>query len=89
LTGCYVYILEGMLGNEPRYYVGVTNDLDRRMQEHLSGKRGYTKRLKNLELRAYTSFNNKSWAMKVEYKVKHMSRADKLELIECWGFGTL
>ena len=77
----FVYILASKRNGT--LYVGVTNDLERRIAEHKSGKiEGFTKR-HNIHLLVYsTSFDNPNDAITNEKRLKRWRRAWKLKLIE-------
>jgi len=63
-------------------YCGYTNDLKKRIKTHNSGKGAkYTKTRLPVSLMFSKEFDSKSAAMKFEYKVKQMSRDQKLKLI--------
>ena len=73
----FVYILECQDGS---FYTGVTNDVDKRMNAHATGKGSkyvYKKGFKKL-LQAI-SCKNKSDACKCEYAIKQLPRNEKLE----------
>ncbi|NLP30172.1 MAG: GIY-YIG nuclease family protein [Clostridiales bacterium] len=75
----YVYILQC---NDGSLYTGWTTDLDRRIEEHNSGKGSkYTRGRLPVKLVHYEVFDNKSEAMKREYKIKKLSHLDKVKLI--------
>ncbi|MDP4143497.1 MAG: GIY-YIG nuclease family protein [Bacillota bacterium] len=75
----YVYILYCADGS---LYTGYTNDLDKRIAVHNSGKGAkYTRGRLPVELAYYEEFQCKSDAMKREYNIKKMSRQSKLRLI--------
>ena len=75
----YVYIL----GNErPTLYIGVTDDLIRRINEHKEGLvEGFTKEYKLKKLLYFEVFNSVETAINREKQVKHWNREWKLELI--------
>lgn len=77
----FVYILKCGDGS---YYVGVTNDLERRLQEHNSGmdKRAYTYRKTPVTLMFYEIFHDANQAIEFEKQVKGWSRKKKEALIE-------
>jgi putative endonuclease len=60
-----VYILKGT-----RYYVGSTNDLVRRLQEHASGETHTTKRIGQWELLKFFACENIRDAQKLERQIK-------------------
>ena len=75
----YVYLLKCI---DNTLYCGATNNLDKRIDTHNAGKGAkYTKgRLPVVLLKAW-EFNTKNEALKFEYKVKQLSRQEKLNLI--------
>ncbi|MCA9802720.1 MAG: GIY-YIG nuclease family protein [Cyanobacteria bacterium HKST-UBA02] len=65
------------------FYTGWTNDLDGRMKAHNLGKGArYTRSRLPVELVYSRSFPTRSQAMSHEYRLKQMSRAEKVRLIE-------
>lgn len=76
----YVYILKCSDGN---YYTGITNDLERRFNEHQEGihPESYTFDRRPLELLYYETFTNYSYAIEWEKKIKRWSRKKKEALI--------
>lgn len=76
----YVYILKCADGS---FYVGVTNNIDKRVNEHQSGKhRGsYTYSRLPVELVFCESFTDPESAFKFETRIKKWSKAKKLALI--------
>jgi putative endonuclease len=80
MVGGYVYILT----NRPNgiLYVGVTNDLVRRVFEHRSGfVDGFTKRYGLKRLVYFEKFEHIRDAIQREHNIKHWSRAWKVRLI--------
>lgn len=76
----YVYILR--CGDES-LYTGWTNNLEKRIKAHSSGKGAkYTKARLPVELVYHEEFEDKISAMKREYEIKQLRRKEKLELIE-------
>jgi len=68
----YVYILRSV--NEPvRHYVGVTTDLDRRLDEHNSGRPIHTNKFKPWELSVSIGFADAVKAHNVEQYLKSNS----------------
>ena len=53
----HVYILES-LGSPIRHYVGTTNDVERRLEEHNAGESPHTSRYKPWRLQVTISFEN-------------------------------
>ena len=75
----FVYIV--VCKNE-ELYTGYTNDIDKRVETHNSGKGAkYTKTILPVKLVYSEQFENKSEALKREYKIKSLSRIEKLKLI--------
>ena len=73
----YVYLLQCLDGS---YYIGITNNLDKRMKSHKSGKGSKYVRAKGFGcLIASKVYKTKSEALKSEYKLKQLSRGEKLE----------
>jgi putative endonuclease len=81
MSAYYVYILT----NKPRgtLYVGVTNNLLRRIHEHREGLApGFTKRY-GLKLLVYFEiYDTPVLAIQREKNIKHWSRAWKLDLVD-------
>ena len=76
----YTYILRCGDGT---LYCGWTNDLEKRLSAHNAGLGAkYTKSRRPVELVYSESFETKEEAMRREYRIKRMSRAEKLVLIE-------
>lgn len=76
----YVYIL----GNSrPTLYIGVTNDLVRRVWEHREGLAdGFTKKYGLKKLLYFEQFSYVEDAIKREKQLKHWNREWKLNLIK-------
>lgn len=75
----WVYILQCVDGS---YYIGSTNNLEKRVKEHLDGKGGrYTRSHKPEKLVYKEELANKSKALKREAELKKLSRAKKEILI--------
>ncbi len=77
----FVYILECA---DNTLYTGYTNDIDRRLQAHNSGRGAkYTKTRLPVRLAYCESFYSKQEAMGREWHIKHdMTREEKLKLIK-------
>lgn len=75
----YVYILKC---NDDSLYTGWTNNLERRIKAHSTGKGAkYTKARLPIELVYFEEFEDKIEAMKREYAIKQLKRREKLMLI--------
>ena len=76
----YVYILRCGDGS---LYTGWTNDLEHRLKMHSDGKGGkYTRSHLPVELVYHECCDTPSQARSREVKIKRLSRADKLRLID-------
>ena len=76
----YVYILRCGDGS---LYTGWTNHLEERVAAHQAGRGAkYTRGRGPVELVYWECFSTKEEAMRREYAIKRLSRADKLKLIE-------
>jgi putative endonuclease len=64
-------------------YTGWTNNLEKRIDLHNKGKGAkYTKTRCPVQLEYYEEFENKQEAMRREYRIKKMTRIEKLNLIK-------
>lgn len=76
----YTYIVRC---SDETLYTGWTNNLEKRMQAHNSGKGAkYTKIRRPVELVYFEEYDTKQEAMKREYAIKQLSREKKLALIQ-------
>lgn len=76
----YVYILTNAW--HTTLYIGVTNNIKRRMQEHTSGAiEGFTKRYHLVELVYIEETNDVRLAIAREKQLKNWRRAWKIDLI--------
>ena len=77
----YVYILASKQNGT--LYIGVTNDLERRLYEHKNNLvDGFTKRYRVYNLVYYESVNDINAALQREKQLKRWTRKWKMELIE-------
>jgi putative endonuclease len=77
----YVYILASKRNGT--LYIGVTNDLIRRIYEHKNDMtEGFTKRYRIHRLIYYEEFNNVNDAITREKRMKKWKRSWKIELIK-------
>jgi len=78
-VGWFVYILTCSDGT---LYTGVTTDVERRIREHDSPRDGarYTRSRRPVRLFHSEGPMTRSEALRMEIKIKQMSRKDKLEL---------
>ncbi|WP_295755571.1 GIY-YIG nuclease family protein [uncultured Holdemanella sp.] len=78
-TKAYVYILEC---NDHTYYTGYTTDVENRLKMHNLGRGAkYTRARRPCRLVYSKACDSKSSAMKLEYKIKQLSRKEKVDLI--------
>ena len=76
----YLYILQCGDGS---LYTGITTDVEKRLEAHRSGKGAkYTRGRSPLKLKYREACGTHSDALKRELEVKHLSREEKLALIE-------
>lgn len=68
----YVYILKS-LKDSSQHYVGITETIDQRLEEHNSGKSIFTNKFKPWKLETYTAFSNKELAHSFERYLKEGS----------------
>jgi len=80
----YVYILKCSEGS---FYIGMTNDLDRRLQQHREGSRKFSYTFKRLpiELVWYVQCTDPTEAIRIEKQIKGWSHRKKKALVnENW-----
>ncbi len=76
----YAYIVECSDGT---LYTGYTNDLEKRMKAHNSGKGAkYTRSRLPVRLVYFEEYETKELAQSREWQIKQMTRQQKLQLIE-------
>ena len=77
----FIYILSS--NNDSTLYIGVTNDLERRVNEHKSGMiPGFTQRYNCHKLVYFEEYSDINQAIEREKQLKHWSRAKKDWLID-------
>lgn len=75
----YVYIVECSDGT---LYTGWTTDLEKRLAEHNRGNGAkYTRGRYPVVVRYYETFDTKNEAMQREYRIKRLSRREKIEVM--------
>lgn len=75
----FVYILET---EHNMLYCGYTDDVERRFQAHLNGTGAkFTRAHKPIKILYTKEFETKSDALKEEYRIKKLTKAEKLKLI--------
>jgi putative endonuclease len=76
----FVYLLKC---SDNSLYCGITNNLEKRLKTHLSGKGAkYTKSRLPVFLIYFEEFENKSKAATRENQIKRMSREQKIKLVK-------
>jgi putative endonuclease len=76
----YVYILQCADGT---LYTGITTGVNRRLNEHNSGKGAkYTRTRLPVMIVAVTEAGSRSEASKEEYRIKQLTREQKMKLIK-------
>ncbi len=76
----YVYLL---LCGDNTLYCGITDDVQRRLEAHASGKGAkYTRGRGPLKVVYSEACETYSTALKREYAIKQLTRAEKLRLIQ-------
>lgn len=79
----YVYIVECSDGT---LYTGYTNDVDRRISVHNSGRGAkYTRGRRPVKLRYCEEFERKEEALCREIAIKRLNKLKKLKLINDWN----
>ncbi|WP_080871832.1 GIY-YIG nuclease family protein [Oceanobacillus timonensis] len=81
-----VYILKCQ---DETLYTGYTNDLESRIRMHEAGKGAkYTRGRGPFEIMYTCAFETKSAALRAEYKMKRLTRKEKLAIIQAHKKGT-
>lgn len=76
----YVYIVKC---NDETLYTGYTSNIERRIKAHNDGKGAKYTRARLPVTRVYQEqFEDKREAMRREYKIKQLTRAQKIDLIK-------
>lgn len=78
-----IWVVYMLFCDDGTIYSGITNDLQKRVATHNSGKGAkYTKTRLPVRLAAYWECEDRSHASKEEYKNKKLTRAEKLQKIQ-------
>ena len=75
----FTYILSN---KNRRLYIGMTNDLNRRINEHQTGKSGFAASYKMTKLVYFETFEGPNAALHRESILKKWRREKKIQLIE-------
>lgn len=70
----YVYVLESQ--KDGNLYIGVTDNMDRRVLEHNQGKSKSTRPRRPFKLIYFETFDDKSLAYKQEWRFKNTSEGN-------------
>ncbi len=65
----YVYFLKSKI--KELYYIGVTKNIDKRLEEHNKGRVNFTNKYKPWDIKYTETFTDKKEAYKREYYLKH------------------
>ncbi|MEH6824710.1 MAG: GIY-YIG nuclease family protein [Motiliproteus sp.] len=76
----YLYIIETVRG---KLYTGISTDIARRFEQHKTGRGGakFFRSDPPLRIRWSAIFSDRSSASKAEYRIKQLTRQQKLDLI--------
>ncbi|MDW7548045.1 GIY-YIG nuclease family protein [Pseudoalteromonas peptidolytica] len=78
-----LYIIETRFGH---WYTGITTDVERRFHQHQSGKGAKNLRGKGpLVLKFQFAVGSRRHASKLEWQVKQLTKAQKVQLVESKG----
>ena len=72
----YVYILKDKNG---KFYVGSTDNLERRLKQHKNGQTQTTRNMDNFEVVLKQEYDSLDLARKIELKIKKLKRKDYVE----------
>ncbi|MDO8610728.1 MAG: GIY-YIG nuclease family protein [bacterium] len=75
----YVYIIRNI--NKNNYYIGSTNNFERRFKEHQNGYVRSTKYLRSFEIELVQEYNTIKQAIQIELKLKKLKRKDCIKKI--------
>lgn len=79
----FVYILRC---NDNSLYTGYTNNLYERLKTHNSGKGAkYTRARLPVKLVYYKRVDSKSWALKLEARIKKLTKKEKEALVKAFN----
>lgn len=76
-----MYIVEC---SDASLYTGITKNIDRRLVEHNSSKKGakYTRSRRPVKLVAKALVKNRSCALKLEHKIKSLKKSEKIAYLK-------
>jgi putative endonuclease len=73
----FVYLL---ICSDNTIYTGITNNLNNRLKAHNSGMVKYTRGRRPVKFHTWFCVDSKSIALKYEYKIKQLTRRQKLSI---------
>lgn len=80
MTSWYLYLIRC---TDNRLYTGITTDVNRRFAEHQAGKGAKALRGKGELVLAFSQIvGDRSLALRAEYRIKRLSKAEKERLVE-------
>lgn len=79
----YVYILKDKDG---KFYVGSTDNLERRLKQHKNGHTQTTRNMDNFEIVLKQEYDSLNLARKIELKIKKLKRKDYVEKMVNEGY---
>lgn len=74
----FTYIIQSQKNGN--YYIGQTNNLNKRLADHNSGYSNYTKKFVPWNLYAYKEFESRKDAMDFERKLKNLKSRNRILL---------
>jgi len=75
----YLYILQSI--SSGKYYVGISNNPDRRLTYHNTIEKGFTSRYRPWEIKYVKEYISRVEAMKVEKKIKSWKSRTMIEKV--------
>jgi len=79
----YVYILKDEKG---KFYIGSTDDIERRFKQHTQGHTQTTRNMKNPGIVFTQEYESLELARKIEQRIKALKRRDYIEKIIADGY---
>jgi len=79
MTSWYLYLIRSQ---DNRLYTGITTDVSRRFAQHQTGKGAKALRGRGTLLLVFSQLiGNRSQALRIEYKIKQLSKTQKERLV--------
>jgi len=75
----FVYIIYSP--SKDRYYVGQTQDLEKRLQDHCNSRSGFTKSVKDWKLVYFEEFETRSESVQREVEIKKKKSRKYIEYL--------